>query len=274
MTAVQTCTRAGPEQQELDRVLPGLDAADAADRHVDFRVVGDGGDHVQGDRLDGRAAVAAVAALAADGRLRGERVEVHAHDRVDGVDERQGVGPAADGRPADGGHVADVRRQLHHHRNGGDLLDPFGDHAGVVGHLADGRAHAALAHAVRAAEVQFDAVGPGVLRPLRDLVPGLAVRFDHERDEQGMVRIRLLDAGDLAQVVVERAVGDEFDVVEAEQLSAVVVDAAVARGDVDDRLEAERLPDGAAPAGVERPADLVLGVGRRRRREPERVRAL
>ena len=124
---------------------------------------------------------------------------------------------------------------------------------------------------MRAAEIQFDAVGPGVLRALGDLVPRLAVRFDHERDEQGVVRIGLLDAGDLAEVVVEGAVGDEFDVVQAEQLSAVVVDAAVAGGDVDDRLEAERLPDGPAPAGVERPADLVFGIGRRGRREPERV---
>src|SRR5205085_11807630 len=79
---------------------------------------------------------------------------------------------------------------------------------------------------------------------------------------------------DLVEVVVEGAVGDEFDVVQAEELSAVVVDAAVAGGDVDDRLEAEGLPDGAAPAGVEGPADLVLGVGRRGAGQPERVRRL
>src|SRR5262249_19127904 len=70
----------------------------------------------------------------------------------------------------------------------------------------------------------------------------------------------------------EGAVGDEFDVVQAEELAAVVVDAAVARGDVDDRLVADGLPDGAAPAGVERPADLVLGVGRRGAGQPGRVR--
>src|SRR6516165_9380280 len=88
------------------------------------------------------------------------------------------------------------------------------------------------------------------------------------------MRIRLLDVGNLAEVVVEGAVGDEFDVVQAEELSAVVVDAAVAGRDVDDRFEAERLPDGPAPAGVERPADLVLGVGRRGAGLPERVRRL
>src|SRR5262249_37166381 len=146
---------AGPEQQELDRVLPGLDTADAADRHADRRVAGEGGDHVQGDRLDRRTAVAAVATLAADRRLRRQRVQVHAHDGVEGVDQGQGVGAALDRRPADGGDVGDVRRQLDHHRDGRDLLDPFGDHAGVVGDLADGRPLAALAHAVRAAEVQL-----------------------------------------------------------------------------------------------------------------------
>jgi hypothetical protein len=38
-------------------------------------------------------------------------------------------------------------------------FDPPGNHLRVLGHLADGGAHAALAHAVRTAEVQFEAVG-------------------------------------------------------------------------------------------------------------------
>ena len=37
---------------------------------------------------------------------------------------------------------------------------------GVLGHLADGGAHAALAHAVRAAEVQLEAVGARVFGAL------------------------------------------------------------------------------------------------------------
>src|SRR5581483_5658323 len=45
-----------------------------------------------------------------------------------------------------------------------------------------------------------------------------------------------------------------------------------ARRHVDDRLLAERLPDGAAPAGGERALHLVARVRRRRRREPERIR--
>jgi hypothetical protein len=45
------------------------------------------------------------------------------------------------------------------------------DHLDVFGHLADGRAHAALAHAVRAAEIQLDAVGAGVLDRRQDRLP-------------------------------------------------------------------------------------------------------
>ena len=118
---------------------------------------------------------------------------------------------------------------------------------------------------MRAAEIQLDAVGAGVLRLLGDLVPGLARRLDHQRDEERPIGIRLLDPRDLLEVDVERAIGDQFDIIEPHHLSAVVIDGAVARRDVDDRLARERLPDGPAPAGVEGAADLVFGVGRRAR---------
>ena len=42
-------------------------------------------------------------------------------------------------------------------------------------------------------------------------------------------------------------------------------------GDVDDRVQADRLGDDAAPAGVERPHDVAVGLGRRRGGEQERV---
>ena len=96
--------------------------------------------------------------------------------------------------------------------------------SGILGHLADRRAHPSLAHPVRAAEVQLDPVGPGVLGPLGDLVPGLAPRLDHQRDEQGVPRVGLLDPGDLLQVHLERPVGDQLDVVQADDLPALEVD--------------------------------------------------
>src|SRR5262245_24187162 len=88
------------------------------------------------------------------------------------------------------------------------------------------------------------------------------------------MRVGFLDGRDLAQVVVECAVRDQLDVIEAEQFPAIIVDAAVAGGDVDDRLEAERFPYGAAPAGVESATDLILGIRRRSAGQPKRVGGL
>ncbi len=50
------------------------------DRHVDFGVARELGDHVQRDRLDRRAAVAAVRGLAADVGCGIKRVEIDADD--------------------------------------------------------------------------------------------------------------------------------------------------------------------------------------------------
>ena len=63
----------------------------------------------------------------------------------------------------------------------GLLHDPFGDHLHVLGHLADGRAHAAFAHPVRAAEVELDPIGAGVVDAPDDVVPGSA--FDSTMSE-------------------------------------------------------------------------------------------
>ena len=85
---------------------------------------------------------------------------------VDRVDERHAVG-AALLRRARRRTVMSVTFGVSFTSTGmfGDLLHPAGDHLDVLGHLADGRAHAALAHAVRAAEVELDAVGAGVVDP-------------------------------------------------------------------------------------------------------------
>ena len=42
-------------------------------------------------------------------------------------------------------------------------------------------------------------------------------------------------------------------------------------GDVGDRMQADRLGDDATPPGLERPHDVAVGFGRRRRRQQERV---
>ena len=142
----------------------------------------------------------------------------------------------------------------------------------VLRHLADGAAHAALAHAVRAAEVQLQAIRARVFGSLHDLVPGFALRFHHQRRDHGVLRIALLHLGDLAQIHFERTVGDQLDVVQAHHALAVPIDRRIARTDVDDRL-AERLPDRAAPAGVEGAHHLIAAIGGRSGSQPERIRA-
>jgi hypothetical protein len=99
----------------------------------------------------------------------------------------------------------------------------------------------------------------------------------HDRGDQGAVRPVHLHLLHFAQVGVEVAVGDQLDIVEAEQAAVGAPDGAVARAvDVDDgrALLAERLPDDAAPARLEGALDVVGLVGRRRGGQPERVRGL
>ena len=87
------------------------------------------------------------------------------------------------------------------------------------------------------------------------------------------VGVLALDLADLAQVDLERPVGDELDVVEADHARAVHVQRAEAARGVDDRV-AERLPHRPAPAEVEGAHHLLARVRGRGTREPERVRAL
>src|SRR5690606_34269275 len=136
----------------------------------------------------------------------------------------------------------------------GVLLAPAHDHFDIFRHLADGRAHAALGHAVRTAEIELDAVRPGLFHQRQDRLPALLLAGHHDRGDQRPVRPVHLDLLHLAQVRVEVAVGDQLDIVEAEKPAVGAPDRAVARPvDIDDRRAflAERLPDYAAPARLE-----------------------
>ncbi|MCY1434090.1 hypothetical protein D9M71_501350 [compost metagenome] len=72
---------AAAQGNELGGVAPAADAADAADRQAaGGRVTGDFGDHVQGNRFDRRAAVAAVGAHVADDGIGDHALQVDAGD--------------------------------------------------------------------------------------------------------------------------------------------------------------------------------------------------
>ena len=178
---------------------------------------------MQRDRLHRRAAVAAVARAPADHGVRHHPIQVHADDALDGVDQRQPVRPRLDRRDPGLEDVADVRRQLNQHRHGRVLDRPAGHRLEHLGLLPDRRPHAAFAHAVRAAEVELDPVRAVIDHGLDDVAPVLP-GLDHQRRDQGMPGVLLLHLAHLAQVDLERPVGDQLDVVEAHHALATDVE--------------------------------------------------
>ena len=260
----------GAKGDVLGGVAPIADAADAGNREADFGIFGAALDHVQGDGFHRRAAIAAVGRVTVDIGLGHEAVEVHIRNAVDRVDEGNGVGSGAFRGAGGVDDIGDVRRELHDHRSGGDLHDPAGDFLGDIGILANGRAHAAFAHAVGAAEIELESVGASVLAALDEVVPFLA-GIGHERGDDGVAGPAFFDLGDFAEVRFDRAVADEFDVVEADDAHRAEVHRGVAGGDIDDGV-ADGFPDEAAPPCFERAMGLVGGAGGRAGGEPVGIR--
>src|SRR6185369_13531722 len=124
------------------------------------------------------------------------------------------------------------------------------------------------------AEIELDAVGPGLLDHRQDRLPALFHARHHQRDDDSAVRPVLLDLLYFTQVCLQVAVGDQLDVVEAKQAAVGPPDRAIARAvDVYHRRTffAERLPDHATPTSLEGADDIVGFVGRRRRSQPEGI---
>jgi hypothetical protein len=95
---------------------------------------------------------------------------------------------------------------------------------GVLGHLPDGAAHAALAHTVGTAEIQFEPIRARVFGSVsRWSCQAVAIRLYHQRRNHGVMREALFDLRDLAQVYIQRAVGDQLDVVQSHHALAVPV---------------------------------------------------
>ena len=94
MTAVQTCIEPAPKSRNSTASCQAWMPPIPLIGTLISWIGGDRGHHVERDRLDGGPAIAAVAAEAADRRLGGERVQIHAHDRVDCIDQRERVGAA------------------------------------------------------------------------------------------------------------------------------------------------------------------------------------
>ncbi len=251
------------------RVVPVSDASNSHNR--DLHRFRDAGNQVQCDRLQRRAAIAAVRGFPAHVGLRRKCFQVHTDNRIERVDQADGVGASLFRGQRDARDVRDVGREFHDHRSFRRFLHPGRDHLRVFGNLPHGRTHAALAHAVRASEIQLERIGARVLDALHHFVPALAFGFHHQRRDHQIFRIALLHFRDFPDIHFGGPVADELDVGEAHHFRAVVIHRAVARRCVDDRL-ANRLPNRAAPSRVERAHHLPRRVRRRTRSKPERVR--
>src|SRR6185437_16699739 len=92
----------------------------------------------------------------------------------------------------------------------------------------------------------------------------------HQRYDHGAVGKKPDTFGDLAEILLERPVADELDVVEAHDAAALIADGRVTRRDVL-HLGAEGLPYHTAPTGFEGPEDVDLFIGRRRAGQPKWV---
>ena len=268
---------AGPAVHELQGVLGRLHAARAHDGEARERAR-DAADLRQRHRAVGAAAHPAVRGLLGLAHAGpGGPVGVHGLQALDGVDGRHAVGAPRLRRPGDGADVRDVGRQLREERDLDGRAHPPAD---VAHEALDGAArqpHAPLAHAVGAAQVQLQRVGPRGLGPLRQLRPVRLVQGAHDGRDDDVVGVVRDELPHDPAPVVRALVGDELDVGERGLAGAVDV---AAGGPPDDPrrhvgdqvlVQAEGLRDAEGPAGLEPAADHLPRRGGRRGRQAERV---
>ena len=113
---------------------------------------------MQSDGFHGRATIPPVAAQTADAGTRRIGIKVHAHQAVKRIHQRDRIGATGPGGGRHVGNVSHVGRKLNDHRRAGHFFNPAGNHGRVFGHLANGRTHAAFAHAMRTAKIQLQQV--------------------------------------------------------------------------------------------------------------------
>jgi hypothetical protein len=100
-------------------------------------------------------------------------------------------------------------------------------------------------------------IGPGIFGAGNDFFP-LFLRFDHQRRNDGVIRIAAFYFANLPQIHFERPVRNELDIVQAHQARIAVINAAKTTRYVHDWI-AECFPHGATPTRVECAHDLDSG---------------
>ncbi|MNL37228.1 hypothetical protein D3C87_1593650 [compost metagenome] len=83
-----------------------------------------------------------------------------------------------------------------------------------------------------------------------------------------MVRKSFFRFIDFLEVDLQRAVGDQLDIIEAGYALPVEMHSRKPGRGIDNRI-AQRFPHSASPACLKGPLHLIAGIGRRRRGQPE-----
>lgn len=94
--------------------------------------------------------------------------------------------------------------------------------------------------------------------------------FNHERCNDGMMRKSFFHLFNFTQIIAQRTICDQFNIVETDHAVVAVVDGSVAGRNIDDR-DSKGFPNCTAPPCVEGFHDLVAAIGRWCGCEPEGV---
>src|SRR4029077_7282493 len=109
--------------------------------------------------------------------------------------------------------IRNVWSQLDDHWNFRDFHDPASDLLAILRDLADGAAHAALAHTVRAAIVQLNTVSSSVLNAANNVMPSLRLGFHHCGNNHSTIGPGPFYLRNLPKIHLHGPIGNEFDVV-------------------------------------------------------------
>ena len=256
-----------PREQELRRVAPVVDSSHPRDGNTRC-----GGRRHAAQRhgLHRPAGEAAEGAFAGDGRNRTPRIEIDAAQRVQGVDDRNGIRPC---RPRSSGSRFDIAegRKLDDNWKLHRFPHPSHDGSDGVGPRPDRELSPILRPSVRTRQIQFEPVHSRLLACARHGAPLLLVgasAVEHARAKPP-VGIPALYRGQIGEPLLRGVHGSQLHIRKADNVVSVA-NGPDARRHVSPRRRLdlrEGLDDGPAPAGGERALDHLPAPGGRRGRQ-------
>jgi hypothetical protein len=271
--------RAASKQEVIQRVREIGDTADARERLVRERL-SELAHLGQRQRQNRRTAETTARHMAVNVHFELQGVGIDQRQRRERIGRHDRIGAAEKRAARLDDDVGRRRGELRPDRHTGDLFHDLRHDRDQLLVLADVRSHVLAIH-MRAREVQLQCVRALGLTRLRQRLPVghflIAAGARHDRGDENLPRVRLLDARNAWHPPVERLVGDELPVPRRVQHGAAPllhrqprrVDAGAQEFrlrpvDVDDRVQADCFGDDTTPPCVERAHDVAVRFGWRR----------